>query len=1035
MHLQPLPSAAPFHNCLKKYIVNFLHLPKERSGAFHAVKTHLLLVAVLFFSLTQQALSQEGKSISGYVTSTENEKIIGANILVKGTILGTQTDTSGNFSLLVNEFPVKLVISYVGYKTAEVLVSKPEARIQLTLAPETSSLSEVVVIGYGTTARTTLTSSITKIQGQDLAKQPIQNPVVGLQGRVAGLFMSVPSGNLGANPTVTIRGNNSILSSSNPLYIIDGVPMPSTGINSAFIGGATGVQSPFINLNAADIESVEVLKDADATAIYGTRGANGVILITTRKGAKGAAKVNLDIYTGYQQAVDKVEYLSTAEYLQLRKDAFAADEVTPTAANAPDLLVWDQKANTDWQKLLFGEKARVTDVQSNIQGGNDNTNYLFSLGYRDENGVILGINNQKKYSARINLNHRAFGGKLTINNGINYSTINTAVSALSGVGAFTNALPPNLPLKNATTGLPYYYNTQTWGSSPLRYEHTRTDTKNYQFVGSTSIAYNILPNLNAKVDAAFTRLDYTGNEKYRNAYLNPFSTYDYKNYTYFGTNFQNTYNIEPQLNYRVRVGKSKVAALAGATWQHTLLGGQIVTGYDFPSETLMKNLGSAARVGSYSTTNSEYKFNSVFARVNYDFTDKYVLNATFRRDGSSRFAPENRFGNFWAIGGAWILSKESFIKDHVGVISFAKLRSSYGLTGNDAISNYQYLETFAATSFPYNNTAGIYANRLGNSKIKWETNKKFEVALELNLLENRISTTTAFFNNQSSNQLVNYPIATQTGWTSYVANLDGALIRNRGIEFELTSKNIQTTNFNWTTTFNFTSYKNYLVSFPGLSSSTYSNTYEIGKPITAYRLYEFSHIDPNTGIPYVIDKNGDGSFTANGDYSSFGNSAPSFYGGFGNTFSYKGFSLEAFFQFVKRPETLGFLWFYYYPIGNPYNVPRFIADEVWRSPSDPGTLPRLSQATSGTFYRQYQNFYGYSNAMLDDASFIRLKNLTFSYTIPQRLSKQMKISNLRVYVLGQNLLTYTKFKGLDPESGSTGLPLLKTYTLGLNLAF
>lgn len=996
-------------------------------------RMHVLTFLISLFFISQQVYAQNKTNVSGKVLGADTLGIVGVNVLVKGTNLGTNTDVNGAFSLSVDKFPTTLIISYVGHKTLELTVSEPNSDMQILLEVSNNALNEVVVIGYGSSSRAKLSSSITKVQGEIITQQPIQNPIIGLQGRVAGLFMSVPSGNLGANPAVNIRGTNSILSSSNPLYIIDGVPMPSTGINSAFIGGATGVQSPFTNLNAADIESIEVLKDADATAIYGTRGANGVILVTTRKGVKGTAKVSFDIYTGYQHAVNSVDYLSTSEYIQFRKEAFAADGVTPTAANAPDLLVWDQNANTDFQKLLFGEQARVTDIQSNIQGGNNNTNYLFAVGYRDENGVLLGVNNQKKYTTRLNINHKAFDGKLNINTGINYTMMNTAVSALSGVGAFTNALAPNLPLTDNATGLPYYYNSQTWGSSPLRYGHTRTDTKNYQFVGSTSIGYNILPSLNVKVDAAFTRLDYTGDEKYKNAYLNPYSTYDYKNYTYFGTNFQNTLNIEPQLNYRTSFGKSKISALIGATWQHTLLGGQILTAYDFPSETLMRNLGSAARVGSFSNTSSEYKFNSVFGRLNYDFDDKYVLNATFRRDGSSRFAPENRFGNFWAIGGAWLLSNESFIKENISAVSFAKLRASYGLTGNDAISNYQYLETFAATSFPYNNNAGIYANRLGNSKIKWETNNKFEVALELNLFKNRITTTTAFFNNQGSNQLVNYPIATQTGWSSYVANLDGALIRNRGIEFELTTHNIKSTNFNWTTTFNFTKSSNTLVSFPGLASSTYSNTYEIGKPITAHRLYQFDYIKKETGYPYVVDVNGDGKFSSVGDYKSFGNSAPDFYGGFGNTFSYKGFSLDAFFQYVSRPATLGFLWFYYYPIGNPYNVPRFIADEVWRSPENPGTLPRLSQATSGDFYKQYQNFYGYSNAILDDASFIRLKNLTFSYTLPQNLSKKMKIGNLKVYVLGQNLLTFTKFKGLDPETGSTGMPLLKTYTVGLNL--
>lgn len=993
-----------------------------------------VLVLLLPAEMNTAYAQARSNQVAGVVLDAGKQPLVGVSIRLGNTNTVTTTDARGAFNIRgIDGFPLTLSFSYVGFIAQTLTIESPSNSLSIVLQQD-NVLNEVVVRGYGESTREKLTSSITKIDGQTLVQQPIANPVLGLQGRVAGLYMTTPSGNLGANPTVVIRGDNTILSSANPLYIVDGVPMPSTGINAAGIGGATGTQSPFINLNSADIESVEVLKDADATAIYGTRGANGVILITTKKGKAGPTRVNVDVYRGYQQAVNKMDFLSVDEYLQMRRDAFAADGLTPTAVTAPDLLEWDQTASTDYQDLLFGDVAPVTDVQANIQGGNEQTTFILGLGYRDENGVVMNANNQKRGTARLNVNHRSTDKRFNVGATVNYTLLNTQSIGTSGVGAFTTALAPNLPLLDEETGLPYFHSTQTWGISPLRYTYSGTNLKNYQFIASGTIGYNILDNLNVKVDASYTRLDYTGNEQYRNAYLNPYSNLDYDNYAYFGTNYQYTYNIEPQVNYHTLIGNGKLTALVGGTLQQTIGGGQLINGMDFANELLMANLASASRIYSYTNSYNEYKFNSIFSRVSYDFADRYILNATFRRDGSSRFAPDRRFGNFWAIGGAWIWSKESFVKDHVAAISFAKLRASYGLTGNDAINNYQYMETFASTTYPYNYVAGMYANRLGNSQFRWESTHQFEVGLELNLFNNRITTTTAFFNKQGSNQLVNYPIATQTGWTSYVANLEGALIRNRGVEFEFTTHNIKGRDFNWRSNFNITHYKNVLVDFPNLSSSTYSNTYEVGKSINTYRRYEFDYVDPETGMPYVVDQNGDGVITAIGDYISYGTSDPSFYGGLGNTFSYKGFDLDIFFQFTKRPYGNGFLWNYYMPIGNMYNVPRFIMDEVWRSPEDPGTLPRLSTTTSGDFYSAYVNRYSYSTAIMDDLSFIRLKNLSLSYTFPAKVSEKLKLNNLRLYVLGQNLWTITGFKGFDPETGNTSTPLLKVYTLGLSVS-
>ncbi|WP_257668772.1 SusC/RagA family TonB-linked outer membrane protein [Parapedobacter tibetensis] len=968
-------------------------------------------------------------TVHGVVVDIHRNPLTGVTVTEKGTNNVTTTNTRGQFSLTVPHDSAMLHIHYIGHASLDVRASDAG---DIILEVERSVLDEVVVIGYGESTRGELTGSVSKVEGKTIVQQPIQNPVMALQGRVAGVYISTTSGNLGALTHVRIRGDNTVLSSPHPLYIIDGVPLPSTSINNYDVGGAAGWISPFINLNAADIESVEVLKDADATAIYGSRGANGVILITTKKGKAGPTRVSADIYRGYQRAVNKLELLNTQEYIQMRRDAFAADGIAPSDITAIDIVEWGEERYTDLQDLLFGDTESITDAQLNVQGGTNHTTFMLGLGFRDENGVLMGKNNQKKGTARLNVNHRSSDNRFTTSATLAYTLMKMASI---GADAFEYAwLAPNIPLLDEETGLPYYgpsgsSNTQ----SPLQYTYTDTDLKNYQFVGSGTIGYQVLDNLQVKLDGAFTRLDYNGIGRYRSGYIdNIWATAD-KNYAYFSTNYQYTYNIEPQINYNVSFGKNKFAVLTGSTFQHTISGGQFIEGQDFPSELLMNDLGSASRISNYNNSYNEYKFHSLFGRVTYNFDDTYFLNATFRRDGSSRFAPDRRFGNFWALGIAWILSNEQLVKDNLSFVSFAKLRSSYGLTGNDGIGNYAYMETFGAANHPYNFTPGLYADRLGNPQFRWERTNKFEVALELNLFNNRITTTTAFFNHSGSNQLVTYPTALQTGWSSYVANLDGAKTRNRGVEFEFTTHNIKTTDFNWQTTFNITTYKNTLVAFPNLSATVYANRYEVGKSLNTYKRFEFDHIDPETGMPLVVDQNGDGMITWLDDRISYGSSDPAYYGGLGNTFRYKGFELDVFFQFVKRPYANGYINdSNSSQPGIIFNVPKFLLEGIWRKPGDQASRPRLSTQNSGDFGVAYDR-YGNSTAAIEDASFMRLKNLSLSYTVPAQFAKKLKLDNLRVYLLGQNLLTITGYKGYDPETPGFYTPPLKVFTFGLQV--
>lgn len=1015
-------------------MINKLLFSEEKRGILNICSPLKSIVAFTFIfclSFLPFASLAQNQQVTGVVVDDDNLPLPNVNIVNVKTKQNFTTNGNGEFTVSATSFPVLLSFSMVGFTAQEVSFSKAVTGYKVTLKSD-NKLNEVIVVGYGTTTRLKNTGSVGKVSGEALVQQPISNPVLGMQGRVAGVFMTTASGDLGANVNVAIRGTNTITSSSRPLYIIDGVPMPSTGINNSAYGGATGPHSPFMNVNSADIESMEVLKDADATAIYGSRGANGVVLITTKKGKGGSTKVSADFYKGYQNAVNKLNLLNTQQYIQMRRDAFAADGITNlTMTNAYDVLLWGDQRYTDMQDLLFGKTADVTDAQFSIQGGNQNTQFIFGVGYRDDNGVLMGKNNQKRGSARLNINHTSSNNKFTLNSTINYSSTKMASIGTSG---FSFAwIAPNMPLLDEVTGLPYFYGTASNAQSPLKYTYSDTNLSNFNFIGAATLGYKILPNLQVKLDASFTRLDYRGVEKYRGGYLNPNEGLDYKNFATFGNDYQHTYNIEPQLNYNTKIGKGKLTALLGGTLQETIAGGQVIQGRNFSSELLMGALAAAGTIPSYSTSYNQYKFNSIFGRVTYDYDNKYILNGTFRRDGSSRFGPARQFGNFWAVGGAWIASNESFVRDNFKFVSLAKLRSSYGLTGNDGIGNYMYMETFGATSEQYNYNSGLYATRLGNPDFSWETNKKFEVAAELNFFNNRITTTTAFFNNISGNQLITYPIASQTGWTGYTANL-AAKIRNRGFEFETTTTNINGKDFKWRTNFNITTFRNTLLAFPDLAKSTYSNTYEVGKSINVYRRYEFVGIDPATGTPLVKDLDGNGTLAAVGDYRSYGDSDARFYGGLGNTFNYKGFELDVFFQFTKRPYANSYInSSNASQPGIIFNMPDFVLDGVWRKPGDLVSKPRLSTVNSGAFNQAYSR-YRLSDAGITDASYIRLKNVSFSYTLPTSLVNKMKLSNVRVYALGQNLWTITNYKGYDPETPGTSTPPMRTLTFGINVS-
>lgn len=992
--------------------------------------------------------------IRGRVRSASGESLAGASIKIKRSNTGTSTSHNGTFTLDDIVDGDVLQVSMVGYTTAEIqlrsteqgfiatvlnrkaaisvrMTKEDEFNVTITLTSVISNLSEVVVNkGYYTEIQRLSTGSVASVDARTIEKQPVTNVLQALQGRVPGLSVVQNNGFPGAAFNVQVRGINSLLRTSQPLYIVDGVPFLSEAINAQTgteINGANGSTSPLNSISPADIERIEVLKDGDATAIYGSRGANGVILITTKKGRPGRTRFDLNVSSGLSHIPKTVPQLNTQEYLALRKQGLTNSGLTPNANNAPDLVLWDQQAYTDYQKLLIGNTANSTDVNASISGGDLRTNFLLSGTYHHETTVYYLDKSYKRGSANLSINHTTADQKLGISVSAMYSTDNNRLS-VEDLTARAFQISPNFPLYNPDGSL--YWN-GFLVQNPIAVMMRTNRNKSSNLNTNLNIRYRPLAGLEFKILGGFGRADMD------QAQLVPRASQDLSVATntsraMFAYSYTNNYIVEPQVSYVRQIGQGRLSALVGGSWQYRKSRQPYYTmASDFISDEFLENLGSAATVTTRSSS-VDYKFASILGRLNYTYKDRYVLNGIFRRDGSSRFGPDNRFGNFGSVGAAWIFSDEPFMAIPHKWLTTGKLRASYGITGSDNIGNYGYLDTYSSTTYNYNGSPGLVPSRIANSNYRWEQTKKLELALELEFLSGRVKFTPSYYNNTTGNQLISYTISSQAGFSSYQANLP-ATVQNSGMEFSLSTINVLKKNFTWTSNFNVSLNRNKLKSFPDIEKSSYYTTYIVGNPISSIYVYKYDGYDATTGLPRVadLDKNGTISFglfdRGRGDRYYYGANFPKYFGGFNNSFTYKHFSLDIMFQFVKQ-KGRDLLTTGSYPPGYIYNVSKaslekYLAD----GPSD-------QRHILGGYNPAVGNYLS-SDAMIVDASFIRMKNVSFAYDLPVRVAAKLKMSAAKFYIQGQNLFTITSYKGFDPESQGLSLPPLRTLTAGLKFSF
>ncbi|ORL43836.1 TonB-dependent outer membrane receptor [Zunongwangia atlantica 22II14-10F7] len=955
------------------------------------------------------------QQISGTVRDQDSVPIPGVNVIVQGSSTGTMTNLDGVYSIYARVGDT-LVFSYIGFKEFKIEVSDSFSG-DITLETSVDALDEVVInAGYYNTTQRERTGNIVKVSAAEIENQPLINPLQALQGRMAGVEI-VPRNSLpGTAPSIRIRGTNSLRDEGNyPLYIIDGIPINSTPVVSRSL--SAGVD-PLNTIGLENIKSIEVLKDADATAIYGSRGANGVILVTTKKGIPSTGTLEARVYSGISTMPNRIDLLNTEQYLQLRKAAFENDGIEPNNSNAYDLLVWDQNRYTDWQDYFIGGTSTMTDMNLQYSGGDERTYFRLGGSYQNQGTIYPTDFNYQKITGNFNLNHTDVSDKLNLNLSITYGV---DINDLIGNTILLNqpfSIPPNAPELFTEEGR---LNWEDWiavgQNNPLSgyFNESRAQTNNLN--SNLVLNYKILEGLSLKANAGYTYLDREENVK--------IPTYSYRpsvNRVHESdhTNVKRlSWILEPQLIYDTKLLDGHLNAIVGVSFQKSSEILKEQSGIGYVNEALIGNLEAAQTINNDDYFNREYKYNAVFGRIGYNYKDKYFLNLTGRRDGSSRFGPGNRFANFGAIGAAWIFSEEGFLTDGTSILSFGKLRGSYGITGNDQIGDYGYLDTYEVTRGP----SGLYPTQLNNSSYSWETNRKFELALELGFFDDKLSIAGSWYRNRSSNQLVGFALPSMTGFTSVQANLP-ATVENKGLELELNAQPIKNNHFVWEASINFSLPNNALVSYPQLKSSPYSNTYQIGKPLNIVWLYQYGGLDPETGIYTIVDVNDDGRFDFN-DRTEIEELGREYFGGFNNSFSFKNLNIQFLWQFVKQRGTL-----FSMDVGRIGNQREAAIEAL--NPNSVYQIPTQGvQGLIGYAYAQSTSFF------YTDASFLRLKTLSLNYSLPSNWIESLKVKKASLFIQGQNLFTITPYKGLDPEvpQAGTSFANLRSLTAGIQLNF
>lgn len=983
-------------------------------------------ILTLFLALIVQISFAQEKTISGTV-SDESGPLPGVTILKKGTTQGTETDFDGNYSIQAKTGDV-LVFSFVGMKTVERTVSTSNL-INVILEGD-NLLEEVVVVGYGEQSERKIIQSVSTIKQEAIEDIEAKSPQDLLQGQSSGVQIVGASGVLGSASVIRVRGINSLTGGANPLIVIDGVPIDDQNQTTSN-GGNTGL-NPLSYINTEDIATFSVLKDAAATSIYGTRGSNGVILITTKRGRLNqAAKITLGLSTSINEATFIDPMMNLSQFGQFTADNYNAQNGT----NFTPADFGLDGEGFDWVDAV-NRTGVSTNVDLGVSGGGDKSTYYFGLNHSNTQGFIIG-NDLEKIGARINITSEVNDwAKAGMNLSVSTSNNNRVSTENSTFAPFTSAYlqtPDVLPYDSEGN----YVNTGFIANVLAIEDIDRHNVASTKIIGNAYLQANIFDGLTAKLDYGVDRTQLEENQ--RSFELNTPGGYAYNRVAFINRNL-----LTGTLSYEKVFGDHSFKALVGTSYEETKTSTTTVEGTGFLSDKLL-NVTSASTFTTTDAARTQNRlYGQIFTRLNYDYLGKYLIEGSFRRDGSTKFGVNKRFGNFWAVAGGWIISQENFMQD--GFFDFLSLRASYGTTGNDRVGgNFPSLGLFGTNN--YNGISGLTPSQATNKDLQWEETKTFDVGFKSSFLNNRISFNVNYYRKETSNLLINQPLPTTSGFTSVAANAGD--IENKGFEFDLTTRNIETEDFSWTTKINLSTVDNKVLSLPGanldnegrgfISGSSVQRAIE-GESANSFYMIRYVGVNPQTGEAEWLDK--DGNITNNptpDDRKIVGDAQPDFYGGITNTFKYKNFDLNIFMNYSYGNDIyLSEQRFTDANIG--FNMSTRLLN-YWKQPGDNAYYPRLDGSTASIFRTTSTNF-------LKDGSYLRLKNVTLGYTIPKSTLDRIKfIQGVRIYATGTNLLTL-KSSDLDrdPEVTDSTNPLTlgesffvapqaKSYLLGARITF
>jgi len=1028
-----------------------------------------MLMAAIFFLHPPSGFSQT-VILKGTVKDASGNPVAGATVMVKSSKQGTTTADNGTFSLNLNSASAVIEISSVGFKTKTVEL-KGEQNLDVILEESKSQLNDVVVVGYGTQKKSDITGAISSIRNKDFKDQPVSNVAQSIQGKVAGILVTTPSGTPGAGLLVSVRGAN------NPLYVVDGIPMLSES-NSALstsyntdgeeMGSGQNVSS-ISDINPDDIESIEILKDASSASIYGARAANGVVLVTTKRGRNGKTEFSFNSYTGVQKVARKIPFLDSKGFVNLIEDARQQDlklyQQDPTPFEDaypgfdPAVLTnplpdsWSTGVNTDWEDEIF-RTAPISNLQLSARGGNEKTKFFLAGNYFDQQGIVID-NFYKRASFRMNLDNKVSDHiNIGANTSFTYGRNRRSFNDDTYTGIVTNAIgaSPLMPVYNSDGSYADYteYQASWLSDNPVKSaKEIKAYTTNYRFLGTVFADVSFLKNF--KFRTSFTT-DYTS--LIDNQFFDPITSDgapvggraiegSYRNLTWLNEN---------TLVYQNTIGKSSLTALGGFTMQSSRYEKNAVKAQGFPEGSGLENISSASTVTSATAQNFGWGLVSYLGRVNYAYDDKYLLAVSARYDGSSRFYSANRWGFFPAFSAGWVLTKESFL-NHSDWLSSLKLRVSYGLTGDQEIGDFQYLSYW--TPSRYDGNAGLRPTNIGNTDLTWQRNKMLNIGADFELFKGKLSGSLEFFKGNRTKLLAQAVLPATSGFSSYTTNAGD--IENKGVEFSLTAYPVKSKDFSWSVSFNISYLKDRIKSLYSDNEllSAYSDLFpthilKVGQAVGSYWGVKYQGVDPQTGDPKYEDLNKDGVIDDN-DQQVLGKATPNWFGGLTNDFKYKNWDLSVASQFSVGNKVYNLIRTTYQTLGytdggwdennvlyQVYANNAAIANKRWEKAGDQTDIPRAS-----LIFPQYlQN----SSQFIENASFFRIRTVNLGYTFRPKSAAFYK--SLRLYVQAQNLWVGTKYYGFDPEVSSNGgsnpetagvdyaaYPQARTITFGVNFNF